>query len=411
MNRRPTDEQLGQLLKTPHFGSATELPPGDPVTRRPGEERYMVESGGNTRLQILNELYNETGDDSFHRIHVLYRPWRSETHVLTAHLIENEKRGDMLFIDKALAVRELKEMYEAADGQSYSKRALAQRLKDEGFPIDLAILSRMDYAVDILLPVIPEALRAGMGRPQIERIRRLEKAYRTYWTDLSGQDEAAFDDLFQACLAENNRAEWDNDALRITTEERIAALLTIPVRAMRLDIDALLHGRTGGTPSLNEPPPQETASRPAFSGDKQVDEAGSETVPGPPTPIPADETTPATTATADPAIPREDSTPPLTGSEETDEAESEPHGIAQGRHHTYKTALELATRYQLEECIRPSFDWGLGFLVDLPGGQPGRTDAPDRPARLGHPGLPAAGRPAAARRRLSRPHEADPPMP
>jgi len=421
MNRRPTDEQLSQLLKTPHFGQGSELPPNEAVaptpmvlalnqikpydrnprrernplydeikdsvlaqkglnnpltvTRRPDEEHYMVESGGNTRLQILNELLSETGDDSFRQIHVLYRPWKSEFHVLTAHLIENEKRGDMLFIDKALAVRELKEMYEATDEKRYSKRQLALRLKEEGFAIDLAIISRMDYAVDTLLQVIPEALRAGMGRPQIERIRRLEKAYRTYWIELSGQEEATFDELFQDCLAENNRAEWDSDALRITTEERMTSLLTVPMRAMRLDIDALLHGRTVGaeseietshieTPSIDSPPQTDVVEpTPVKDGINDSGEALNNT-PSNPAPATPDEAATVTIATSASELP--DDTTPFSEPENDGNEGSAPFNISRARHNAYETAHSLATRYQLEQCLCRSFDWGLGFLVDLP---------------------------------------------
>ena len=76
------------------------------VTRRPGATLYMVESGGNTRLQILHELWQETNDETFYKTDCLIVPWQSESHVLSAHLIENELRGEMTLIDKALALKE-----------------------------------------------------------------------------------------------------------------------------------------------------------------------------------------------------------------------------------------------------------------------------------------------------------------
>jgi len=48
----------------------------------------MVESGGNTRLKILKELYKETADEAFNTVHCLFIPWKSESTILTAHLIE-----------------------------------------------------------------------------------------------------------------------------------------------------------------------------------------------------------------------------------------------------------------------------------------------------------------------------------
>jgi len=414
MNRRPSDEQLGQMLKTPHFGKSSELPSANPITAtpmvltldqikpydrnprrernpcydeikesiraqgglnnpitvtcRPDETTYMVESGGNTRLQILNELYKELGDDTYYQIHVLYQPWKSETHVLTAHLIENEKRGDMLFIDKALAIRELKEMFEETEQCSFSLRKLTEKLKETGFKVDSSVLSRMDYTVDILLPLIPEALRAGMGKPQIERIRKIEKAFQHYWSQLSNQDATVFEELFSDCLVENNRPEWDSNALRNTLEERIAELLQVPVRTMRLDIDALLHGRTV---EINPPPieePSQSDSTEPEKPDSKV-EHPDETVSEPATaqaivtaPIldtSNDETAQDTTVGT--YSPEES---PDTESNEWDEAE--PLSIARIRRSAYESARELASHYQLEQCVLPSFDWGLGFLIDLP---------------------------------------------
>ena len=416
MNRRPSDEKLGNLLKTPHFGQGGELPASDPiaptpmvltlrqvkpydrnprrernplfddikdsirnqgglnnpltVTRRPGEEIYMVESGGNTRLQILNELFEETSDDTFNQLHVLYRPWKSETHVLTAHLIENDKRGDMLFIDKALGIRELRELFEAEGGsEPYSIRTLANRLKAEGYSINSDLLSRMNYAIDVLLPVIPEALRAGMGRPQIARIRKIEKAFQTYWTEISQQDTALFDELFQDCLAENNRPEWDADALRQTLEDRITELLDIPIRTMRLDIDALLRGREIEI----TPPPEETSwqtetpeQHPSNSGESNTSEGTPELTPTSPK-TETEGTIPAT-VTTDPSAP---AIPPVVtgtfhGFKDEEPEDVTTFGIADLRHSAYETAHQLATYYQLEQCIQPSNDWGLGFLIDLP---------------------------------------------
>ena len=78
------------------------------VTRRPGESHFIVEAGGNTRLLALRQLWAETRDPRFRKLVVLFRPWRSESHVLTAHLIENEQRGEMTFWDKACGIVALK---------------------------------------------------------------------------------------------------------------------------------------------------------------------------------------------------------------------------------------------------------------------------------------------------------------
>jgi len=75
------------------------------ITRRPGAPRYMLAFGGNTRLAILRELHAETGDPRFAAVDCDFVPWSSEAAVLVGHLIENETRGELSFIDKARGVR------------------------------------------------------------------------------------------------------------------------------------------------------------------------------------------------------------------------------------------------------------------------------------------------------------------
>ncbi len=54
------------------------------VTRRPGESIYMLEAGGNTRLMVLHELWEETHQDCFYTAHCLFVPWQSDSHVISA---------------------------------------------------------------------------------------------------------------------------------------------------------------------------------------------------------------------------------------------------------------------------------------------------------------------------------------
>ena len=119
MNKRPMAEPLAVALNTPHFAISPPLTPSDPltptamvrrldeikaydrnprlaanarfeeikasirvrgletalpITRRPGEDRYMVSKGGNTRLKILNELFDETGEARFGQVRCEFTP-------------------------------------------------------------------------------------------------------------------------------------------------------------------------------------------------------------------------------------------------------------------------------------------------------------------------------------------------
>jgi len=134
------------------------------VTRRPGESHFIVEAGGNTRLLALRQLWAETRDPRFRKLVVLFRPWRSESHVLTAHLIENEQRGEMTFWDKACGIVALKSRLEAEQGRTLTLRPLEDSLHALGLAVNTATLGLHLFAT--------------------ERLRMLGEAV----TDLSGLD-------------------------------------------------------------------------------------------------------------------------------------------------------------------------------------------------------------------------------
>lgn len=151
MSNRNPPPNLGELLLQPNFGQSRSLDkPGDPivptqllldvtkirryeqdprqhanpqfeeikasilaqgglnnpltVTRRPGEAHYIIEAGGNTRLRALQELWEATGDERFHFTHVLFKPWESESQILTRRMsIEN---AHLLLYSNVVRVRE-----------------------------------------------------------------------------------------------------------------------------------------------------------------------------------------------------------------------------------------------------------------------------------------------------------------
>lgn len=116
------------------------------VTRRPGEAHFIVEAGGNTRLVALQQLWAETRDPRYRHLVVLFRPWRSESHVLTAHLIENEQRGDMTFWDKATGMVALKGRLEDELSHALTLRPLEDALHGLGLSVNTATLAHYLFA-------------------------------------------------------------------------------------------------------------------------------------------------------------------------------------------------------------------------------------------------------------------------
>ncbi len=256
------------------------------ITRRPGDDSYIIRNGGNTRLAILRELWSETKDERFFRISCLFRPWpeRGEIVALTGHLAENELRGGLTFIERALGVEKAREFYELETGTRLSQSELARRLGADGYPVQQSHISRMADAVRYLLPAIPTVLYGGLGRHQVERLSVMRKAGERTWEHYAKGRSLVqdFDDFFQEVLSQFDVQADEFSAQRVQDEliGQMAELLGIDYDVLALDMTesesrhrALVSDPTPPStpPALPEPvavarPPTETVppvARPA----------------------------------------------------------------------------------------------------------------------------------------------------
>ncbi|WP_110972558.1 ParB family protein [Pseudomonas huaxiensis] len=198
--RNPKYEEIKASIRE----RGLDAPPG--ITQRPGESGFRIYSGGTTRLSILRELWTETKEERFFRISCLLRPWpaRGDIVVLTGHLAENDMRGHLTFIERALGVEDASALYESECGKALSQSELARRLTADGYPTPQSHVSRMREAVQYLLPCIPKLLFSGLGRHQVEKLAVLRNAGHRIW-DEHAKGRAAnvdFTELFQEVLAQ-----------------------------------------------------------------------------------------------------------------------------------------------------------------------------------------------------------------
>ncbi|WP_454868421.1 ParB family protein [Pseudomonas farris] len=198
VTRNPRYDEIKESIR--HRG--LDAPPS--ITRRPGEPHFRIRNGGNTRLSILHELWSETKDEKFYRLACLFRPWpqRGEIVALTGHLAENELRGGLSFIEKALGVEKARELYEQEYGSVISQSELSRRLCADGYPVQQSHISRMRDAVQYLLPAIPNVLYGGLGRHQVERLAVMRRSGERVWEEHSkGKSlRVDFSTLFQEAL-------------------------------------------------------------------------------------------------------------------------------------------------------------------------------------------------------------------
>lgn len=144
---RHDPEQYGQIKQ-----SIREAGVQQPVhiTRRPGDSRFVLAQGGNTRLKIVRELYSETGDERFAVIPAIFAEYTSEADIRIAHLIENEQRAEMCFWDKAHAYAAIREMFQEESAKKLSLRELEKLFASHGLTISYSVLALFFYAADNL---------------------------------------------------------------------------------------------------------------------------------------------------------------------------------------------------------------------------------------------------------------------
>lgn len=234
LNRNPRYDDLRASI----LSRGLDAPP--PVTRRPGEEHFIIRNGGNTRLAILNELWRETGEERFFRVHCLFRPWpnRGEILALTGHLAESDLHGELTFIERALGVERAREFYQLEVDAPLSQRELAKLLKQDGYPISQPHISKMQDAVRYLLPAIPNTLYAGLGKPQIEKLTVLRRASERAWLKHSGSSiqELNHEHLFQEVLSAFDSGEFIYERFQDELLHKMGQLLGQDYNNLRLDV-------------------------------------------------------------------------------------------------------------------------------------------------------------------------------
>jgi ParB family protein of integrating conjugative element (PFGI_1 class) len=232
-------------------------------------------------LAILHELWQETHDERFFRLHCLFRPWRNETTALLGHLAESDLHGQLTFIERALAVAKLKSMLEP-DGVLLSQRELARRLSAEGYPVSQSHISRMLDTLEHLLPAIPHVLYAGLGKPQIERLIGLRRQAERTWNHYP-TSTAAFAEVWLETLGYFDTEPEAFALERIQDEllERMSRLLGRPHRLLALELSDT--PRAISTPGVVAPTAMENAPLPIAEVEDATRDPLASKLPTPPT--------------------------------------------------------------------------------------------------------------------------------
>lgn len=178
------------------------------VTKRPGDSHYIPFSGGNTRLQCVHELLDETQDARWQTMTVTFRAWCGEAAVIAAHLAENEQRGDTSYWEKAQGLWSLKTELEKETGKTLTASDLAKEVKRLGMDFGLSVVKALLFVVEYLRPVGPWV-----------RAKMVEESVRPAIVGLGNLCEHLLGDHLKYRAALNRCLEVTGDILRIQAQE------------------------------------------------------------------------------------------------------------------------------------------------------------------------------------------------
>lgn len=199
------------------------------ITQRPNETRYILAQGGNTRLKIMRELFDETGDERFRFMPCLYQPYRDDTILQIAHLIENEQRADMCFWDKAHAYAQIRTLLLDNKEHQPSLREMEQLFALKGLSISHAALSLFFFTHDHLSEL--GQLGVGLSHPKVVELKKYHA--RLFQAAKSTSQPENFPDFWADSLrqfsSQNATTEWDITALLSFLEDRFKQIFDVPL--------------------------------------------------------------------------------------------------------------------------------------------------------------------------------------
>lgn len=280
ITRNPKYDAIKQSIKN----RGLEHPPK--VTKRPDESFYIIASGGNTRLAILNELWQETQDKNFWNVTCNFYPWPSSQSLkegnlqcLFGHMVEGDLHGSLTFIERSLAVQNAAQLILALSAGPVTQSELVRLINQSGYIIQQPLYSKMMATINLLLPHIPELLYNGLPKLAIDRLLTLRSSALKFWDAQASAQHPLFDDIFATALAEFD-GPLEGFALENFRDELtglISQTLEIDYNTVALVTDAaaqkrqsLLGSPAPVLPEIDEQRHYHSVSSPASSSDSEA---------------------------------------------------------------------------------------------------------------------------------------------
>ena len=197
------DESLYESIK--QVGLQTPLV----VAQAPTQKHFVPIAGGNSRLQALSRLYNETGHQSYSNIQCVVAEWPGVIRARLGHVITNQVRMHYSFASRSIAIVHIaKSEYGSRSLCANSQRDVVHVLNSNGYPISQSTISYMVYLAHRLAPCISQELLDSLSMIDTRELREIESQTHTCWQDRIDSSED-FGELFARVLVKTGSDSSD----------------------------------------------------------------------------------------------------------------------------------------------------------------------------------------------------------
>jgi ParB family protein of integrating conjugative element (PFGI_1 class) len=358
------------------------------VTRRPESSKYHPYGGGNTRLSIAKEL-QASGDTRFNTLKVIVKAWPGDANVISAHLAENENRGDISFWEKAQGVATFKKAHEKEHGAVLSTGDLGRELKSHGINFGVRVIQNFAFAVEHLSPIGPWLKATEVNeilRPAISGSMTVATKFdvqRSIFEPvlLKHRDQVLATITYNKEAEESQRKPVELDAADLVADlhEALAMAVGVTPEIMPLMISAVesnsritseelkaIQIRKPVEPKQSPAPNASNAS--ASQGQQRVLTgmlAGVPPAPAAP-PTPPTNQTPAVRSASQASMGQEDQSVPIVSSLQRNPGLPENVGTDDPTAHVLSLVLDISDLALLHDCILHVKDMPFGYCMDLP---------------------------------------------
>ena len=358
------------------------------VTRRPESSKYHPYGGGNTRLAIAKEL-QASGDTRFNTLKVIVKAWPGDANVISAHLAENENRGDISFWEKAQGVATFKKAHEKEHGAVLSTGDLGRELKSHGINFGVRVIQNFAFAVEHLSPIGPWLKATAVNeilRPAISGAMTVATKFdlqRSIFEPvlLKHRDQVLATITYNKEAEESQRKPVELDAADFVADlhEALAMAVGVTPEIMPLMISAVESNSRITSEELKaiqirkpiepkQPPALNASNANASQGQQRLLTgmlAGVPPAPAAP-PIPPTNQTPAARSASQASMGQEDQSVPIVSSRQRNPGLPENVGTDDPTAHVLSLVLDISDLALLHDCILHVKDMPFGYCMDLP---------------------------------------------